>query len=94
MTMPKTRSASPPVVAEIIAVGSELLVGGRTDSNSLLITDELGRLGLVVRFKSIVGDDRADIVRRRDGEGGAGGGPLRGSAAAITPLGHQGGREQ
>src|SRR4029078_12892766 len=50
-------------VAEIIAVGSELLLGGRTDSNSLLITEELASLGIEVRFKSIVGDDRADIVR-------------------------------
>ena len=50
-------------VAEIIAVGSELLVGGRSDSNSLLITDELGALGIEVRFKSVVGDDEADIVR-------------------------------
>jgi len=49
--------------AEIIAVGSELLLGGRTDSNSLLITDQLGALGIEVRFKSIVGDDRSDIVR-------------------------------
>lgn len=51
------------VVAEIMAVGSELLVGGRSDSNSLLITDELGALGIEVRFKSVVGDDEADIVR-------------------------------
>jgi nicotinamide-nucleotide amidase len=52
-----------PVIAEIIAVGSELLLGGRTDSNSLLITEELAALGIEVRFKSVVGDDRADIVR-------------------------------
>jgi len=50
-------------VAEIIAVGSELLLGGRTDSNSLLITEELAALGIEVRFKSVVGDDQADIVR-------------------------------
>ena len=56
-------SSSRSVIAEIIAVGSELLLGGRTDSNSLLITDELASLGIEVRFKSIVGDDRADIVR-------------------------------
>ena len=60
--MRKASSSSQPVVAEIIAVGSELLLGGRTDSNSLLITDELASLGIEVRFKSIVGDDRADIV--------------------------------
>ena len=50
------------MIAEIIAVGSELLLGGRTDSNSLLITEELASLGIEVRFKSIVGDDRADII--------------------------------
>ena len=61
--MGRARSSSQPVIAEIIAVGSELLLGGRTDSNSLFITDELGTLGIEVRFKSVVGDDRADIVR-------------------------------
>ncbi len=49
-------------VAETIAVGSELLVGGRTDSNSLFIAEELGKLGVDLRFKSIVGDDQRDIV--------------------------------
>ncbi|HET8720601.1 MAG TPA: competence/damage-inducible protein A, partial [Nitrospira sp.] len=50
-------------IAEIIAVGSELLLGGRTDSNSLSITEDLGSLGIEVRFKSIVGDNQTDIVR-------------------------------
>lgn len=49
------------LLAETIAIGSELLVGGRTDSNSLRIAEEFGRLGIGVRFKSIVGDDRQDI---------------------------------
>jgi nicotinamide-nucleotide amidase len=49
-------------VAETIAIGSELLVGGRSDSNSLFIADRLGRSGIEVRFKSIVGDHRTDIV--------------------------------
>ena len=48
--------------AEIIAVGSELLVGGRLDSNSLFIAEQLGRLGIAVRFKTVVGDPRRDIV--------------------------------
>lgn len=50
------------VIAETIAIGSELLAGGRSDSNSLFITELLGAQGVEVRFKSIVGDDRADIV--------------------------------
>ena len=49
-------------IAETIAIGSELLVGGRSDSNSLFIADRLGRNGIEVRFKSIVGDHRPDIV--------------------------------
>ena len=61
--MSRERFSPQPFIAEIITVGSELLLGGRTDSNSLLITEELGLLGIEVRFKSIVGDNRADIVR-------------------------------
>ena len=48
--------------AETIAIGTELLIGGRSDSNSLFLADELGRLGIAVRFKSVVGDERRDIV--------------------------------
>ncbi len=50
-------------VAETIAIGSELLVGGRTDTNSLFITEALGAIGIEVRFKSIVGDDQSDIAQ-------------------------------
>ena len=60
--MRRTRSSPSSQIAETIAVGSELLLGGRTDSNSLFITEELSRLGIEVRFKSVVGDDQADIV--------------------------------
>ena len=48
--------------AETIAIGTELLIGGRSDSNSLFLADELGTLGIAVRFKSVVGDERQDIV--------------------------------
>ena len=58
--MPSRRSSL--LLAETIAIGSELLLGGRTDSNSLFITEELSQLGIEVRFKSVVGDDQADIV--------------------------------
>ena len=61
--MHATRSAHRSVIAETIAIGSELLVGGRSDSNSIFITEALGRLGIEVRFKSIVGDDLADMVQ-------------------------------
>ncbi len=60
--MASTRPTLLRSVAETIAVGSELLVGGRSDSNSLFIAEELGKLGIDVRFKSIVGDDESDIV--------------------------------
>jgi nicotinamide-nucleotide amidase len=48
--------------AEIIAIGTELLIGGRADSNSIFLADELGKLGIAVRFKSVVGDEKQDIV--------------------------------
>jgi nicotinamide-nucleotide amidase len=60
--MRRGRSSPSSLIAETIAVGSELLLGGRTDSNSLFITEELSRLGVEVRFKSVVGDGQADIV--------------------------------
>ncbi len=48
--------------AEIIAVGSELLTPFRQDTNSLYITEKLNQLGVEVRFKSIVGDNREALV--------------------------------
>src|SRR5579863_1924695 len=45
--------------AEIIAVGSELLTPDRADTNSLYLTAQLNSVGVEVRRKSIVGDDRA-----------------------------------
>lgn len=48
--------------AEIIAIGSELLLGGRLDTNSLVLTEGLASVGVEVRFKTAVGDDEADIV--------------------------------
>jgi nicotinamide-nucleotide amidase len=46
------------VDAEIIAVGSELLTPNRIDTNSLWLTDQLNGLGVEVRRKVVVGDDR------------------------------------
>jgi len=50
------------VNAEIIAVGSELLTPFRQDTNSLFITERLNQLGVAVAFKTIVGDDRSNLV--------------------------------
>jgi nicotinamide-nucleotide amidase len=48
--------------AEIIAVGSEMLTSQRLDTNSLFLTDQLNALGVEVRRKLIVGDDRAILT--------------------------------
>ena len=47
--------------AEIIAIGSELLLGGVADTNSLFLAEELLKIGIEVRFKTVVGDDPKDI---------------------------------
>ena len=54
------------LTSEIIAIGSELLSSSRTDTNSLWLTDQLNRIGIDVRLKTIVGDDDArleEVVR-------------------------------
>ena len=48
--------------AEIIAVGSELLGPSRLDTNSLYISEKLAALGIELRIKSVVGDERADLA--------------------------------
>lgn len=48
--------------AEIIAIGSELLTPYRQDTNSLFLTERLNELGVEVRFKTVVGDSRPDVV--------------------------------
>ena len=54
----------PPLgTAEVIAVGSELLGSTRLDTNSLFLAGRLGDLGVDLRAKSVVGDDR---IRLRD----------------------------
>ena len=50
------------MLAEIIAVGSELLTPYRQDTNSLFITEQLNALGVSVAFKTIVGDCKAHLV--------------------------------
>ena len=48
--------------SEIIAVGSEMLTPFRQDTNSLLVTEKLNELGIIVSFKTIVGDRHKDLV--------------------------------
>lgn len=59
--------------AEIIAIGSELLTPEKTDTNSLWLTEKLNEIGIAVKLKTIVGDDRLrleetirDAVRRSE----------------------------
>lgn len=48
--------------AAILAIGSELLTASRIDTNSLYITGVLNEVGIDVSFKSVVGDDRAELA--------------------------------
>jgi nicotinamide-nucleotide amidase len=48
--------------AAVIAVGSELLTPLRIDTNSLFITERLNLLGIELSFKSVIGDDRAELA--------------------------------
>ncbi len=50
------------MIAEIIAVGSEMLTPSRQDTNSLFLTDRLNELGISVAFKTIVGDNREHLT--------------------------------
>jgi len=52
----------PPRTAEVIAVGSELLGSTRTDTNSLFLSERLSSLGIDLRMKSVVGDERGDLA--------------------------------
>jgi nicotinamide-nucleotide amidase len=50
------------VIAEIIAIGSEMLTPNRQDSNSLFLTSRLNDLGISVAFKTVVGDNRDHLT--------------------------------
>lgn len=50
------------MIAEIIAVGSEMLTPDRQDTNSLYLTRGLNDLGVSVAFKTIVGDNRRHLT--------------------------------
>lgn len=47
--------------AELIAVGSELLGPHRLDTNGSFLAERLEKRGITVRFRTIVGDDEADL---------------------------------
>ena len=54
-------TARPIATARIIAVGSELLTPAKIDTNSLFITEQLNLLGIEVKAKAVVGDERAEL---------------------------------
>lgn len=56
--MPEARASR----AVIVAAGSELLTPGRVDTNSLAVTRTLNEIGVDVRCKIVVGDDREDLA--------------------------------
>ena len=50
------------MIAEIVAVGSEMLTPFRQDTNSLYLTSRLNELGVQVAFKTIVGDNLGHLT--------------------------------
>jgi len=50
------------VIAEIVAIGSEMLTPYRQDTNSLFLTGRLNELGISVAFKTVVGDNLAHLI--------------------------------
>jgi nicotinamide-nucleotide amidase len=52
--------------ARVLAIGSELLGTTRLDTNSLFIAEKLSALGIVLRAKAVVGDDR-DLIAEQCG---------------------------
>src|SRR5262245_33150805 len=49
--------------AEIVAIGSELVSGQSLDTNSQWLSRELARVGIPVRFHSVLGDDLDENVQ-------------------------------
>ncbi len=47
--------------AEIITIGTELLLGEQVDTNSVYIAQQLARIGVDLHYKTTVGDNRARI---------------------------------
>lgn len=55
--------------ASIITIGDELLIGQTIDTNSAFISREFNRIGIWVRRRVAVGDNREEIWRALDEEG-------------------------
>ncbi len=61
MNKPYATTSLPPS-SEIITIGSELLLGQITDTNTSYLAKKLGRLGISVRFRTAVGDHLEEIT--------------------------------
>ncbi len=57
------------LTASIITIGDELLIGQTIDTNSAFIAQELNRIGIWVRRRVAVGDNREDILNALEEEG-------------------------
>ncbi|MFL5746443.1 MAG: competence/damage-inducible protein A [Niastella sp.] len=56
------------IVASIITIGDELLIGQVIDTNSAFISQELNKIGVWVKRRVAVGDNREEIIRALDEE--------------------------
>lgn len=54
--------------ASIITIGDELLIGQVVDTNSAWMAQELNKIGVWLKRKVSVGDDRSEIIRALDNE--------------------------
>ena len=53
---------APPLHVELLATGDELLTGQIVDTNSAWLMDRLWDLGVMARRKTLVADDRDDLL--------------------------------
>ncbi len=67
MSIKKARTMNKNNTAEIIAIGSELLLGQIQDTNTSYLAGRLQEIGIEVAFQTMVGDDRkrmTSVIRR------------------------------
>ena len=57
------------VFASIITIGDELLIGQVIDTNSAWIAGELNQIGILLKHRVAVGDNREDILEALETEG-------------------------
>ena len=46
------------MIAELVAVGTEILLGNIVNTNSAYLSEKCAQLGLYVYYESVVGDNR------------------------------------